>query len=141
MKQGLFKHYRLEELAPSHILIPPISYTIGDIKRWDISNEWLCLQILRKLTSNPGPLFHCCFAFWIVTSIRNLPAADVICEMGWKPFNKSCYKLSEDKTSWAAAKKGCGELGGYLLKIDDQTEQTFIKKEVKDIFSSVGKIC
>ena len=58
--------------------------------------------------------------------------------MGWKLFNRSCYKISEDKKSWTEAKTKCGELGGHLLKIDDQAEQDYIRNEVKKI--SVGKI-
>ena len=58
--------------------------------------------------------------------------------MGWKSVNKSCYKISEDKKSWTESKTKCGELGGHLLKIDDQAEQDYFKNEVKKI--SVGKI-
>ncbi len=58
--------------------------------------------------------------------------------MGWKPFNKSCYKISEDKKSWIEAKTKCGELGGHLLKIDDQAEQDYIRNKVKN--KPVGKI-
>ncbi len=60
--------------------------------------------------------------------------------MGWKPVNKSCYKISEDKKSWTEAKTKCGELGGHLLKIDDQAEQDYFRNEVKKISRPVGKI-
>ena len=60
--------------------------------------------------------------------------------MGWTPVNKSCYKISEDKKSWTEAKTKCTELGGHLLKIDDQAEQSFVKQEVKNKLNSVGKI-
>ena len=60
--------------------------------------------------------------------------------MGWKPFKKSCYKISYDKRPWIAAKKECIEFGGHLLKIDNQTEQYYLKNEVKDIWNLVGKI-
>ena len=69
------------------------------------------------------------------------PAAEVICdsEMGWKRFKNSCYKISDDKKPWIAAKRECRQLGGHLLKIDDQAEQYYLKNEVKDMWNSVGK--
>ncbi len=59
--------------------------------------------------------------------------------MGWKLSNKSCYHISKDKTNWHAAKKKCGELGGHLLKIDDQAEQQYFRNELWNMKSSVGK--
>ena len=53
-------------------------------------------------------------------------------------FNKSCNHISKDLKSWEAAWRKCRELGGHLLKIDDQAEQDYFKNEVKKI--SVGKI-
>ena len=68
-------------------------------------------------------------------------AANVTCdsELGWKSFNKSCYNISEDKKPWDEAKRKCGELGGHLLKIDDQTEQEYFKNQFKNMKGSVGK--
>ncbi len=48
-------------------------------------------------------------------------------------FNKSCNHISKDLKSWEAAWRKCRELGGHLLKIDDQAEQNYFKNEVKNM--------
>ena len=60
--------------------------------------------------------------------------------MGWKPFRKSCYKISDVSRPWARAKKDCGDLGGHLLKIDDKAEQDYFYKEVRNLGDSVARI-
>ena len=39
----------------------------------------------------------------------------------------SCYLLLTAKLVWAEAERNCNVYGGYLLEIDDQTEQTLIQ--------------
>ena len=61
--------------------------------------------------------------------------------MGWTPFKKSCYKISKYTKQWAAAKRKCEEMGGHLLKIDDQPEQDYFRNEFfNKSVKSVGKI-
>ncbi len=47
--------------------------------------------------------------------------------------------MSDVKRPWAAAKRDCGNLGGHLLKIDDQAEQNYFFNEVRNLWHSVGK--
>ena len=39
----------------------------------------------------------------------------------------SCYVLVHTELVWAEAERNCNVYGGYLLEIDDQTEQTYIQ--------------
>lgn len=59
--------------------------------------------------------------------------------MGWKPFRKSCYKTSDVKRQWLAAKRDCGDLGGHLLKIDDEAEQSYFYTQIWNLWHSVRK--
>ncbi|CAB3985649.1 Hypothetical predicted protein, partial [Paramuricea clavata] len=61
---------------------------------------------------------------------------EVVCDLGWKPFRKSCYKTSDVKRQWLAAKRDCGDLGGHLLKIDDQAEQSYFYKQIWNLWHS-----
>ncbi len=71
-------------------------------------------------------------------------AANVTCDTEtcteWKPFNKSWYHISENKNTWPAARTKCIELGGHLLKIDDQAELKYFINEFKNMKDSVGKM-
>ena len=48
------------------------------------------------------------------------------CPSGWEFYGSSCYKFSNTKKNWRDAKTDCRLSGGYLLKIDDVSEQRFI---------------
>ena len=52
--------------------------------------------------------------------------ASIACPAGWEFYGSSCYKFSDMKKNWLDAKTDCRTSGGYLLKIDDATEQHFI---------------
>ena len=56
---------------------------------------------------------------------RDVKAAHVICDTGWKPFGKSCYNISSAEGSWSDAKSDCELQGAHLLKIDDEDEQNY----------------
>ena len=52
--------------------------------------------------------------------------APIACSAGWEFYGSSCYKFSDVRKNWLDAKTDCRASGGYLLKIDDATEQHFI---------------
>ena len=49
------------------------------------------------------------------------------CPDGWSLNSLSCYKASEQAKPWSNAKKDCDASGGYLMKIDDASEQKFLE--------------
>lgn len=51
----------------------------------------------------------------------------VSCSAGWFLNGSSCYKASERPKPWTIAKQDCREFGGYLIKIDDASEQQFLE--------------
>ncbi|KAJ7393784.1 chromatin-modulating protein mrc1 [Desmophyllum pertusum] len=55
------------------------------------------------------------------------PKGKLSCPDGWFLHGLSCYKASKDLKTWLNAKQDCHVSGGYLLKIDDATEQNFIE--------------
>jgi len=49
------------------------------------------------------------------------------CPDGWFLNGFSCYKAIEQAKSWSNAKQDCHASGGYLMKIDDASEQDFLE--------------
>lgn len=49
------------------------------------------------------------------------------CPDGWFLNGFSCYKASEHAKPWSNAKQDCHASGGYLMKIDDESEQDFLE--------------
>ena len=60
----------------------------------------------------------------VVSALR---LGKLYCPAGWFLNGSSCYKASEDPQPWAMAKQDCHASGGYLMKIDDASEQHFIE--------------
>lgn len=48
------------------------------------------------------------------------------CPVGWKYFNKHCYKHFSISRTWAAAQFVCASTGANLLSIHDDREQDFL---------------
>ncbi|VDI78456.1 Hypothetical predicted protein, partial [Mytilus galloprovincialis] len=45
--------------------------------------------------------------------------------------NGHCYIFSKDKLPWEKAKKRCQEINGYLLKIDNEKENTWVNERAR----------
>jgi hypothetical protein len=50
----------------------------------------------------------------------------ISCDASWIPFNNHCYLFNLNELSWTVAEAFCRSKNGYLLKIDDQNEFTFV---------------
>ncbi|NXT76450.1 CLC4E protein, partial [Zapornia atra] len=50
----------------------------------------------------------------------------ICCPKGWKHFQKSCYYISEDTTSWDASAQNCTGMGSHLVVINSKEEQEFL---------------
>ncbi|EDO46964.1 predicted protein, partial [Nematostella vectensis] len=48
------------------------------------------------------------------------------CPAGWVRLNRSCYKADQTIMNWADARTACGKLGGDLVKITSEQENTFV---------------
>ncbi|XP_078323034.1 snaclec rhinocetin subunit beta-like [Crassostrea virginica] len=49
------------------------------------------------------------------------------CRPDWVPYNGHCYLYVDSvKDTWFGAKTRCNELGGYLVEIDDEDENTWL---------------
>ncbi|EDO46963.1 predicted protein, partial [Nematostella vectensis] len=48
------------------------------------------------------------------------------CPAGWVRLNRSCYKADQTIMNWADARAACGKLGGDLVKITSEQENTFV---------------
>ncbi|KAL4231020.1 mannose binding [Mactra antiquata] len=75
--------------------------------------------------------FHFAFLLMIV-------AVATCCKTGWLTNGNSCYFFSHDTENWIGALQLCRELGGKLVEIETEAENTFIKSQesqfVKDRF-------
>lgn len=60
-------------------------------------------------------------------SLLNLDLGKSACPDGWFLNGLSCYKASEQAKPWSNAKENCHAYGGYLMKIDDASEQQFLE--------------
>ncbi|XP_076084107.1 snaclec coagulation factor X-activating enzyme light chain 1-like isoform X1 [Mytilus galloprovincialis] len=49
----------------------------------------------------------------------------------WIKYNNHCYYIGEDIVIWTEAERQCREVGGYLLKFDDSSENSLIFEQIK----------
>ncbi|KAL4232839.1 hypothetical protein ACF0H5_007526 [Mactra antiquata] len=63
---------------------------------------------------------------------------ETYCPDGWKKFTRWCYKFESEKVEqFAGALKHCDSMNSRLLFINDQTEDTNIKRYIKKKFPDV----
>ncbi|CAC5367504.1 MRC [Mytilus coruscus] len=48
----------------------------------------------------------------------------------WTKYNKHCYYIGDDSVRWTDAERKCREIGGYLVKIDDSSENSWIQQQI-----------
>ncbi|XP_052062580.1 perlucin-like protein [Mytilus californianus] len=56
------------------------------------------------------------------------------CPAGWKKYKDHCYFFSPDTKIWHYAAKQCNNMGGYLVKIEDSAENSWV---VSKLYESV----
>ena len=62
------------------------------------------------------------------------------CPSGWYyQYGSSCYKFSSEMVSWYEAVRRCKSLGGFLVKIGDADEQSFLTDRIN--ISRKIKVC
>ena len=47
----------------------------------------------------------------------------------WRKYKDHCYYFETVPVKWTTAERRCREIGGYLVKIDDAPEQSWVFKE------------
>ncbi|CAB1321038.1 unnamed protein product, partial [Coregonus sp. 'balchen'] len=53
-----------------------------------------------------------------------------ICADGWMDYGKKCYYFSNSKLTWVESRDKCVSMGGHLVIIDSEEEQTFLDDTV-----------
>ncbi|CAC5383992.1 MRC [Mytilus coruscus] len=48
----------------------------------------------------------------------------------WRKYNGHCYYLGDDVKSWFDAERKCKHIGGHLVKIDDKSENNWLKSQL-----------
>ncbi|CAC5361407.1 MRC [Mytilus coruscus] len=48
----------------------------------------------------------------------------------WIKYNNHCYYIGDDSVIWTEAERKCREIGGYLVKIDDSSEDSLIYQQI-----------
>ncbi|VDI38422.1 Hypothetical predicted protein [Mytilus galloprovincialis] len=55
----------------------------------------------------------------------------------WTKYNSHCYYMGDDNVIWTDAERKCREIGGYLAKIDNSSENNWIHQQVKKSSNNV----
>ncbi|XP_076070872.1 perlucin-like protein [Mytilus galloprovincialis] len=66
-----------------------------------------------------------------------LKAKSVRCFPGWKEFENHCYNFIPTKVTWSEAERSCRKIGGYLAKVNNESESTWLKQQASVIGSSL----
>lgn len=53
------------------------------------------------------------------------------CDVGWQPFQASCYKLTSEKYDWETAQKTCQKMEANLISLHTLPELEFILRSLK----------
>lgn len=58
--------------------------------------------------------------------VRISPKQVLDCPAGWTKNDDSCYKLMNNMTSWENAQLSCSIMGGYLVTVKSEDENSFL---------------
>ncbi|XP_071123017.1 perlucin-like protein [Mytilus edulis] len=47
----------------------------------------------------------------------------------WQKYNGHCYYFGTDMFDWFTSERKCREIGGYIVKIDDSSENSWVKSK------------
>ncbi|CAG2253237.1 unnamed protein product [Mytilus edulis] len=56
----------------------------------------------------------------------------------WIKYNNHCCYFGDDEVIWTEAERKCREIGGYLVKIDDSAENSWILEQIKKVANIYG---
>lgn len=57
---------------------------------------------------------------------------DRLKDRDWKKHNGHCYFFGEESYMWSDAERMCRQIGGYLVKIDDSSENAFLASSIQN---------
>uniref|UniRef100_A0A671XI36 C-type lectin domain-containing protein n=2 Tax=Sparus aurata TaxID=8175 RepID=A0A671XI36_SPAAU len=53
------------------------------------------------------------------------------CQIGWERNGPQCYYFSTDQLTWEQAREKCQQIGGALVKIESEDEQSFLMQTLR----------
>ncbi|CAC5406223.1 unnamed protein product [Mytilus coruscus] len=58
----------------------------------------------------------------------------------WLKYKGHCYYFAQEKHDWFTAERRCREIGGYIVKVNDSSENTWISdnKPIKNFYYWIG---
>ncbi|XP_025098999.1 perlucin-like protein [Pomacea canaliculata] len=66
------------------------------------------------------------------------------CDNGWEHFEESCYVLIADEVNYPSSLDICKKLGGYLVEINSERENTFLRlffgKKMERVWQGINDI-
>ncbi|XP_048579857.1 uncharacterized protein LOC5521688 isoform X1 [Nematostella vectensis] len=123
-----FKNWRKGE--PNNWQNEDCAEAVWNTGQW---NDELCSNtygyICKRLASAPWPTQG--------TMVPPTTQSPIVCDFGWEFFGTSCYKFNTARKTWSMAKADCHGAGGYLVKVDDATEQNFLSYRSRTISQSM----
>ncbi|XP_039370979.1 CD209 antigen-like protein D isoform X3 [Mauremys reevesii] len=72
----------------------------------------------------------------LTASICNALPEPIKCAAGWEKFEKGCYYFSNTTKDWMGAKQFCADRNSYLVIVNNDNEQAFLKDSNKQ-----GRTC
>ncbi|CAM4606430.1 C-type lectin domain family 17, member A-like isoform X1 [Lepidochelys kempii] len=63
----------------------------------------------------------------LAASLCSVLPESIKCAAGWKKFGKACYYFSNTTTDWMGAKQFCTDQNSYLVIVNNDNEQAFLK--------------
>lgn len=101
------------------------------------STVCVSLNVERKLLSHENCSSHlpalCGYYLDRRTSIYSLKPEVPKCPDGWRVFENNCYRPENGPCSWHEAEARCVQLGGSLVSIESEEEDTFVHSLVSNL--------
>nr|XP_056723081.1 CD209 antigen-like protein C [Euleptes europaea] len=112
----------------------------NNLQKWNDSQT----KQIQNVTNKLGDLQSENEKIWnellkVVSVLHKLNAsACKMCPEGWLMHRGQCYYFHEQSMHWSLAKTFCENQGGYLVSINDNSEQMFLQSNKKNINYWIG---
>lgn len=111
---------------------------LGSDKKWQSCNisamsykfistsNSIAIKITTSYKENPANEYS---VAPLVFEYKSVPIQEIVaqCDFGWVRMNEFCISVSKLKLTWKEAENYCRGLGGHLVSIKSEKEQTFIE--------------
>ncbi|CAC5366818.1 MRC [Mytilus coruscus] len=108
------------------VLLTSYTLSLAEEKRYfgklcdkSFINPYTCKMMMNRLNKLQSELDTC--------RLRNRE-----CPNGWKLFSDHCYLFVYTQITWMEARTECQNKGGYLVKVENGQEETWLTSQLED---------